>query len=66
MSQPTPDGSPIEDYDVALPETAEHHDETDVPAALERITSDGPGEGDPGPSDFQGFATEGVEKDSDQ
>lgn len=23
MSQPTPDGSPIEDYDVALPETAQ-------------------------------------------
>lgn len=45
-----------------VPETAEHHDETDVPEALRRTTQDGPGDEDPGPSDFQGFATEGVER----
>ena len=34
----------------------------DVERALDRETQDGKGDEDPGPSDFQGFATEDVEK----
>lgn len=35
----------------------------DVERALARETQDGPGDEEPGPSDFQGFATDGVEED---
>lgn len=42
-----------------------HRDETDVPAALERETQDGRGDEALSPSDFKGFATEGVEKEDD-
>lgn len=45
-----------------------HHDDEDVKAALERETQDGPGftdESELPPSDFQGYATEGVEKEDD-
>lgn len=35
----------------------------DIKRALERETQDGKGDEDPGPSDFQGFATDGVEKE---
>lgn len=44
------------------PETAESF-EDDVKRALERETQDGKGDEDPGPSDWNGFATEGVEKE---
>lgn len=44
----------------------EHFDETDVPAALLRETADGPGAGDPPESDFDGYATEGVESEDDK
>lgn len=47
------------------PKTAQHHDDTDVQAALKRTTADGPGE-DPAPeSDFESFATQGVEKEAE-
>jgi hypothetical protein len=36
----------------------------DVARALKRETFDGKGDEDPGPSDWNGFATEGVEKES--
>lgn len=35
--------------------------QVDVSRALERKTHDGPGDEDPGPSDWQGYATDGVE-----
>jgi hypothetical protein len=38
----------------------------DIKRALERETQDGKGDEDPGPSDFQGFATDGVEKEDSQ
>lgn len=44
------------------PETAESFKD-DVKRALERETQDGKGDEDPGPSDWNGFATEGVEKE---
>lgn len=34
----------------------------DVDRALQRNTQDGPGDEDPGPSDWQGYATDEVEK----
>lgn len=43
------------------------HDEEDVNALLDRETADGPGfdtEDELPPSDFDGFATEGVEVDA--
>jgi hypothetical protein len=43
-----------------------HRDETDVPAALARVTQDGRGEEALSPSDFVAFATEGVEKEEKQ
>lgn len=46
-----------------MAEPAANHDDTDVAAALARDTQDGPGDlGSLPPSDFAGFATEGVEK----
>lgn len=42
------------------PDTADSV-KADVKRALERETQDGKGSEDPGPSDFQGFATDGVE-----
>lgn len=44
-------------------QSAEHYDEEDVAAALERETDDGPGEENPGEGDFQSYATENVEKE---
>lgn len=38
---------------------------SEVEAALQRDTQDGRGEGEPPESDFQGFATENVEKTGD-
>jgi hypothetical protein len=43
------------------PATAEHNDDEDVAAALQRTTQDGKGDEDPGESDWQGYATDGVE-----
>lgn len=40
-------------------------DAEDVKNALERQTHDGPGDEQPGDSDFKGFATEGVETGSE-
>lgn len=66
--EPTPIGDEAEEAarsfhrpDFVTPEVAEHNDEEDVAAALERTTQDGKGDEDPGPSDWQGYATEGVE-----
>jgi hypothetical protein len=42
----------------------ENFDEEDVAAALERDTDDGPGDEEPAETDFQSYATEGVEKES--
>lgn len=36
------------------------HDVTDVPNALKRATDDGKGESEPSPSNWNGYATEGV------
>jgi hypothetical protein len=44
--------------------TAPHHDEEDVPAALARETTDGPGTDALPPSDFDSFAEPDVEKES--
>lgn len=41
------------------------HDKTDVESALQRTTQDGPGEGEAPPSDFDSFATSGVEVDDE-
>lgn len=43
--------------------TPENFDEQDVAAALERVTQDGYGTDVIPESDFEGFATEGVEKE---
>lgn len=40
-----------------------HYDEIDVAACLARETEDGPGEQPPKPSDWVGFAMEGVERE---
>lgn len=46
------------------PETAESHDDEDVPAALQRTTDDGPGNLQNLPAeDFAGFAEDDVEED---
>jgi hypothetical protein len=44
------------------PQNPAQHDETDVAAALQRKTQDGKGDEEVPESDFQSFATEGVEK----
>lgn len=49
----TPAGTPA-------PETANSF-KVDVSRALARTTQDGKGDEEPGPSNFEGFATEGVE-----
>lgn len=57
------ESTPIFDETVQAVETADSV-KADVKRALERKTDDGKGDEDPGPSDFQGFATEGVEETS--
>lgn len=52
-----PDAEPTEAPDTAKSVKA------DVDRALERETQDGKGDEDPGPSDWNGFATEGVEEE---
>lgn len=50
-----------------MPEQIPNHDEEDVAAALARETHDGPGDLDNLPeSDFESFATEGVEQDEEE
>lgn len=44
----------------------EHHDDVDVPAALERVTDDGFGTDVLPESDFVAYATDGVEKEDDE
>jgi hypothetical protein len=69
----TPESTPIGDEAQAAatqaaadaPETAKAV-KADVERALARETQDGKGDEDPGPSDWNGFATEGVEKENDQ
>jgi len=46
------------------PDTAKAY-KVDVHRALERETDDGKGDEDPGPSDWNGYATEGVEEEED-
>lgn len=46
---------------------SENYDVEDVAAVLERVTTDGPGDLDNLPeSDFESFATEDVEKETDK
>lgn len=56
------DASPDATQDSA---PVENHDKTDVQAALARETQDGKGEGEVPPSDFDSFATEGVEQEKE-
>jgi hypothetical protein len=51
--------------DFEPPETADSVDD-DVEQALSRTTHDGKGDEDPGESDWNGYATEGVEVEGDQ
>jgi hypothetical protein len=53
-----------EDPTASAPATAKSY-QVDVQRALARETQDGKGEEDPGPSDWQGYATEGVEVDQE-
>jgi hypothetical protein len=53
-----PDAEPTEAPDTSDPVKA------DVKRALARETQDGKGDEDPGPSDWNGFATEGVEEET--
>jgi hypothetical protein len=65
--------TPASSGDVEATSTAEDDEEletansykVDVKRALERETQDGKGDEDPGPSDWNGFATDGVEKEVD-
>lgn len=41
-----------------------HHDETDVPFALARVTQDGRGDEEPGPSDWTGYASPDAVKEA--
>jgi hypothetical protein len=50
--------------ELTAPETAKAY-KVDVQRALERETADGKGDEDPGPSDWNGYATEGVEEEED-
>jgi|SRR5215211_105870 len=50
--------------DPEVPEIASSY-KADVKRALARQTDDGKGDDDPGDSDFESFATEGVEKEED-
>lgn len=59
--KPAKDTTPAKSVE-ETPEVVPSHDETDVKAALKRTTQDGPGP-DPVPeTDFDSFATPGVEK----
>jgi hypothetical protein len=55
-----------QDDEVDLNEVPENANafKVDVQRALEKETQDGKGDEDPGPSDFLGFATDGVEKET--
>lgn len=66
--QPTKDETPVQpvDADKGVQLVQVHHDETDVPAALERETQDGKGDDEVPPSDFVAFATEGVENEENK
>lgn len=55
---------PIEEQ--SAPEVAPPNDETDVQAAVDSTTQDGPGDDPVPPSDFQSFATEGVHHEDKQ
>jgi hypothetical protein len=56
---PTSPEQPKPTENTTAPET---HDEEDIPKLLARHTFDGKGDAAVPPSDFQSFATEGVEK----
>jgi hypothetical protein len=73
MTAPQNESTPIHDEvkntpassgDVEELETANSY-KVDVKRALERETQDGRGDEDPGPSDWNGFATDGVEQEVD-
>lgn len=64
-AQPTETTKPADsapDAETSAPDTAKSV-KADVERALARETQDGKGDEDPGPSDWNGFATEGVEED---
>lgn len=53
---------PVEPTDSGVTVTqVESHDDTDVPAALQRETQDGKGDGELPEGDFESFATDGME-----
>jgi hypothetical protein len=56
---------PAEDYKAEVPETP-HHDETDVPAALERETEDGRGGAVVPAEDFVSYTDPDADKPSEQ
>lgn len=60
--EPTPTPSEVENNAPRPPENPNAHDHTDVEAALQRQTQDGKGDEEVPESDFQSFATEGVER----
>lgn len=55
---------PAEDYKVDGPEIP-HHDDEDVPAALERETHDGKGGAVVPPADFQSYTDPSADKQED-
>lgn len=67
-NEPTPIGDEIaeelngDDAEEELPFAAKAY-KVDVQQALERETQDGPGDEDPGLSNWQGYATDEVEKE---
>lgn len=56
---------PAEDYKVEVPENP-HHDDTDVPAALERETDDGKGGAVVPAEDFVAYTDPDADKSVDQ
>jgi hypothetical protein len=68
MTSTPQESTPIGDASQAAAEAPETADpvKIDIKRALERETQDGKGDEDPGPSDFQGFATQGGEKEDRQ
>jgi hypothetical protein len=64
-SDSAPDAEPTPAPTTEAPDTAKPV-KADVERALARETQDGKGEEDPGPSDWISYATEGVEKETDQ
>jgi hypothetical protein len=60
--QPRTDTDRLEQPQQNTEVTPEHHDE-DVSLVVEEHNGDGPGDEDPGKSDFQGFAEDDVQEE---